>query len=68
MKDFNNGTSAAIVWIFTIVVTIISLVLARNIIQPNNFWSLIAFLIVWGLFSGIGYFIALVIVGLFNKK
>jgi len=64
----NDGVFFAILWIVTITISLLSGIMAWNLIEPENFLGGIGFLILWGLLSKIGHFIAMVIVGLLGGK
>lgn len=62
----NGGALIGLMWIVTIGISIGSGIMAWNWIEPNSFFGAIGFLIVWGLLSKIGHFIAMGIVALFG--
>lgn len=62
----NGGALVALMWIVTILISIGSGILAWNWIEPENFWGAIGFLIVWGILSKIGHFLAMGLVALFG--
>lgn len=65
MNDSEIGAIlVALLWIVTIVISIGSGILAWNWIKPDNFWGAIVFIVVWGIFSKIGHYIAMGIVAL----
>ena len=61
MNDSNSGGLIAILWIVTVAISIISGILSWNWIEPDSFFGAIIFLIVWGLMSKVGHFIAMAI-------
>jgi len=65
----SNGTAlVALLWILTIGISIGSGILAWNWIEPDNFWDALVFLIIWGVLSKVGHFIAMAIVAVFAGK
>jgi len=60
----NGGALVALLWIVTIIISIGSGILAWNWIEPESFWGAIGFLIVWGILSKIGHFLAMGLVAL----
>lgn len=54
MKE-NAGCFAAILWIATIVVSILTGIMAWNWIEPESFGGALLFLAAWWLFSYIGH-------------
>lgn len=60
----NDGCILAIMWIVTVAISIGSGILAWNWISPTSFFGALIFLIVWGIMSKIGHFIAIGIVAL----
>ncbi len=60
----NVGAFAALLWIVTILISIGSGVLAWNWIDPESFLGAIGFLIVWGILSKVGHFLAMGLVAL----
>ncbi len=71
-KNSNETASAGaffiIIWIATIVISILSGIMAWNWIEPDNFWRAIGFLIAWGLLSKIGHLLATIIFGVISNK
>lgn len=57
-NDFNAGATVTFMWVLTIALSIGSGILSWNWIEPENFWEAIGFLILWGILSRIGHFIA----------
>lgn len=55
----NGGCLVVIMWIATIAISIGSGVLAWDWIEPDDFFGAIIFLIVWGILSKIGHFLAM---------
>ncbi len=66
-EDFNGGALAALLWILTIILSIISGMLAWNWIEPESFWGAVGFIILWGILSKIGYFITFGLIALFTS-
>jgi len=60
----NGGALVALLWIVTILISIGSGILAWNWIEPESFWGAIGFLIVWGILSKVGHFLAMGLVAL----
>jgi hypothetical protein len=65
MSNSNNGVAlGALLWIATIVISIGSGVMAWNWIEPTSFIGAIGFLILWGVLSKVGHFLAIGLVAL----
>ena len=65
MSNLNNsGAFVALLWIVTIIISIGSGVLAWNWIEPDSFFSVIGFLILWSVLSKVGHFLAMGLVAL----
>lgn len=65
MSSSNNGGALiALLWIVTIAISIGSGIMAWNWIEPENFWGAIGFLILWGILSKVGHFLAMGLVAL----
>jgi hypothetical protein len=62
----NGGIVVVIIWLITILISILSGVLAWNWIEPESFWGAIGFIVLWGIISTIGHYLALGIVALFG--
>ena len=62
----NGGALMGLLWLTTIGISIGSGVLAWNWIEPNSFFGAIGFLIVWGILSKIGHFIAMAVVAVLD--
>lgn len=60
----NGGALVALLWIVTILISIGSGVMAWNWIEPESFLGAIGFLILWGILSKIGHFLAMGLVAL----
>ena len=60
----SSGFIFALIWIITIIISIGSGIMAWNWVEPESFWGAIGFLILWGILSKIGHFLALGIVAL----
>ncbi|GAA4932897.1 hypothetical protein GCM10023314_01630 [Algibacter agarivorans] len=55
----NGGTLIGLIWLVTIGISIGSGIMAWNWIEPDSFFGAIGFLIVWGILSRIGHFLAM---------
>lgn len=67
-NDFNAGALVMFMWILTIALSIGSGVLAWNWIDPDSFLGAIGFLILWGILSKVGHYIAFgVIYAIFDR-
>ncbi len=67
MSDSDNtGCIAIILYGGTIALSIVSGVLAWNWVEPESFFGAIGFIILWGILSTIGHYIAMGIVALFG--
>ena len=64
MSNSNDGCLFGFLWIATIAISIGSGIMAWNWIEPESFWSAIAFLILWGILSKVGHFLAMGLVAL----
>lgn len=65
MSDSDNGGAlVALLWIVTIIISIGSGVMAWNWIEPESFLGAIGFLILWGILSKVGHFLAMGLVAL----
>ena len=65
MSDSQNaGFFVAILWIVTIALSILSGIIAWDWVEPDSFFGFIGFLLVWGLLSKVGHFLAMGIVAL----
>jgi len=62
----NVGALIGLMWLVTIGISIGSGVMAWNWIEPESFFGAIGFLIVWGILSKIGHFLAMGLVALFD--
>lgn len=62
----NEGVLFALIWIITIAISIGSGIMAWNWVEPKSFFGAIAFLILWGLLSKIGHFLAMGVAALFG--
>ena len=65
-SDNEGRAIGALLLIVTIAIAIGSGILAWNWIDPHSFWGGIKFLIVWGVLSSIGFFIAMGLMSLFK--
>lgn len=65
MSNSDDGAwLAGLIWIVTIIISIGSGVLAWNWIEPDSFLGAIGFIILWGILSKVGHFIAMGLVAL----
>ena len=65
MSDSQNaGFFVAILWIVTVALSILSGIIAWDWVEPDCFFGFIGFLLVWGLLSKVGHFLAMGIVAL----
>jgi len=64
MSNSNYGYLLVFVWIATIGISIGSGIMAWNWMEPENFWGAIGFLILWGILSKVGHFLAMGLVAL----
>lgn len=62
----NEGVLIGLIWVVTIAISIFSGILSWNWIKPHSFWGAVGFIIVWGILSKIGHFIAMGIVSLLS--
>ncbi len=62
----NSGALIGLLWLFTIIISIISGVLAWNWVEPESFLGAIGFLLIWAILSKIGHFLAMGLVALFG--
>jgi len=60
----NGGALIGLMWLVTIGISIGSGVMAWNWIEPESFFGAIGFLIIWGILSKIGHFLAMGFVAL----
>jgi hypothetical protein len=60
----NGGALIGIMWLVTVGISIGSGVMAWNWIEPDSFFGAIGFLIVWGILSKIGHFLAMGLVAI----
>jgi hypothetical protein len=60
----NGGALVALLWIVTILISIGSGVMAWNWIEPESFLGAIGFLILWGILSKVGHFLAMGLVAI----
>ena len=67
MSEFNSGCLVGFfIWGLTIAISIGAGILAWNWIEPKSFGGVILFLIVWGVLTKIGHFLASAISLLFE--
>jgi len=64
MSNSNDGCLVIFLWIATIAISIGSGIMAWNWIEPESFWGAICFLILWGILSKVGHFLAMGLVAL----
>ena len=64
MSNSNDGCLFIFLWIATIAISIGSGIMAWNWIEPESFWGAIGFLILWGILSKVGHFLAVGLVAL----
>lgn len=62
----NGGALIGLMWLVTIGISIGSGIMAWNWIDPDSFFGAIGFLIVWGILSKIGHFLAMGLVAIFG--
>lgn len=62
----NNGIVALLIWLITILISILSGIFAWDWIEPESFSGAIGFIILWGIISTIGHYLALGIVAIFG--
>ena len=68
MSNSNNGGGlVAFMWIVTVILSIVSGVIAWNWVEPEGFMEFVGFLLVWGVLSSVGHFLAMGLVAMFNK-
>ena len=60
----NGGSLVAVLWIATIFISIGSGVMAWNWVEPESFFGALGFLILWGILSTIGHFLAIGLIAL----
>jgi hypothetical protein len=63
----NSGCFIFLLWLITIVISIGSGIISWNWIEPKSFIGAVIFLIIWGILSKIGHFIAIGIVALLSN-
>ena len=66
MSD-SNGTMVALMWIITVVLTILAGIISWNMINPDGFFSFIGFLAVWSALSSLGHLLAIAIAGWIDR-
>ncbi|MBW6479477.1 MAG: hypothetical protein K0B37_08625 [Bacteroidales bacterium] len=68
MSNSNNeGLMVAVLWIVTIVLTIISGIISWNLFDPDGFGEFIGFLIIWGVLSSLSHLLAIAIAGWISR-
>jgi|TARA_B110000902_G_scaffold257870_1_gene326680 hypothetical protein len=60
----NGGALIGLMWLATVGISIGSGVMAWNWIEPDSFFGAIGFLIIWGILSKIGHFLAMGLVAI----
>lgn len=60
----NDGALIGLMWIVTIGISIGSGVMAWNWIDPDSFLGAVGFIILWGVLSKIGHFLAMGLVAI----
>jgi hypothetical protein len=60
----NGGALIGLMWLVTVGISVGSGVMAWNWIEPDSFFGAIGFLIVWGILSKIGHFLAMGLVAI----
>ena len=68
MENSRESGALGLVVIITILISIFSGVFAWNLVEPKTFWGGVGFLILWGVFSKIGHYIAMFIGAIFIDK
>lgn len=67
--DFNAGALTAFLWIGTILLSILSGILAWDWVEPESFLGGVGFIIIWGIFTKISHFLMFSVVYLlFGRK
>ncbi len=65
MSNSNNGgVVVAILWILTVIFSILAGIISWNWVDPDSFGGLIGFLLIWGVLSSVGHFLAIGIVSI----
>jgi hypothetical protein len=65
MSNCNTGGAfVALMWIGTIIISIGSGIMSWNLIEPDSLFSMIGFLVLWGILTNVGYFLAMGLVAL----
>lgn len=62
----NAGFFIGLLWIVTVIISIGSGIVAWNWVEPKSFWGAVGFLLLWGVLSKIGHFIAMGVVAIFG--
>jgi len=69
MSNSNNGGAfVALLWILTLILTIVAGVLSWNWTDPDSFFEVIGFLFLWGVLSKVGHFISMGLVALIGNS
>lgn len=58
MSNSEGIGTLVLIWVFTIGIFIASGIYSWNWIEPDGFFSFIGFLLVWGLLTRVGHFLA----------
>lgn len=67
MSTDNGGILAAILWIVTVLLTILAGVISWDMIEPDGFGSFIVFLAIWSVLSSIGHLLAIALTGWIDR-
>lgn len=68
MSNSNNGGGVvAILWIVTVIFSILAGIISWNWVDPESFGGFIGFLLVWGVLSSVGHFLAIGIAALIER-
>lgn len=62
----NSGGLVILIWIVTIAISIGSGIMAWDWIEPESFLGAIVFLLLWGILSKVGHFLAMGLVAIFG--
>ena len=61
-ESFKSRVFVALMWILTVIFSIGTALVAWNWIEPESFLAAIGFILLWGIMSKIGHFLAYAIV------
>lgn len=67
MSTNNGGALVTIMWILTIFFSIVAGVISWDWVDPDGIFGLIGFLLVWGILSTVGHFLAIGITTLLGR-